>query len=268
MLLSEIFIYPIKALGGIALPAATVEPRGLQYDRRWMLVDEFGMFFTQREIPELTFFQTEIKDSFLIIKREGMGALAVPLEMEEHPASIPVQIWEDHCMALPLQKEVDDWFCEALQRKCRLVYMPDSTHRQTDLKYSQPGEIVSFADGYPFLIIGQASLEDLNARLQHKITIHRFRPNFVFTGGTPFEEDTWKRFSIGKLHFRAVKPCARCQVITVDLQTATFGKEPLRTLSSYRLDGHKILFGMNVCWDIENNEDPRVRIGDAIEVLA
>ncbi len=264
MLLSEIFIYPIKALGGIALPAARVEPRGLQYDRRWMLVDELGVFFTQREIPELTLFQTEIKDNLLFVKKVGMETLALPLQIEEPPVAIPVQVWEDRCLALPLNKQVDEWFSEALRRKCRLVYMPESTHRQTDLKYSQTGEIVSFADGYPFLIIGQASFDDLNARLQDKITIHRFRPNFVFTGGVPFEEDSWKRFSIGKLHFRAVKPCARCQVPTIDLQTASFGKEPLRTLSTYRLNEHKILFGMNVCWDIENDKEPWIRIGDPI----
>ncbi|MDX1943394.1 MAG: MOSC domain-containing protein [Saprospiraceae bacterium] len=269
MQLSEIFIYPVKSLRGISLQSARLEPRGLAYDRRWMLIDETGHFFTQREFPEMALLITSLTDKHLIIEHatKSLEKLLIPLKAPENQHAINVQIWDDNCKALLVSREADQWLSEALDTNCRIVYMPEDTQRFTDPTYSEPQDIVSFADGFPFLIIGQASLDDLNERLEEKIQINRFRPNFVFTGGAPFEEDSWKRFRIGDLSFRAVKPCARCQLTTIHPETATFGKEPLRTLSQYRLDGHKILFGMNVCWDVNNEYEPIIKIGDTIKIL-
>ena len=271
MQLSEIFIYPVKSLRGVSLNSAKVESRGLAYDRRWMIVADGGeTFFTQREFPEMALLTTELTDNHLIIRHSSktLEALQIPLEMPKNGASLLVRIWDDTCQAITVSPKADAWLSEALGTPCQLVYMPDDSRRATDPKYSQDGDIVSFADGYPFLVIGQTSLDDLNKRLPEPVGIERFRPNFVFTGGAAYEEDHWKQFTIGNLNFRGVKKCARCQLTTVNPETGKFGKEPLRTLGQYRLEGHKILFGMNAIWDINNKIEPIIKIGDQINVLA
>ena len=141
--------------------------------------------------------------------------------------------------------------------------MPEDTRRQVDLAYARPGDITSFSDAFPILLIGQGSLADLNRRLGQPVSINRFRPNLVFTGGHPFEEDGWDQFSIGNLPFRAVKACSRCGVTTIDPQTAQKGPEPLRTLSSFRQQGNKILFGQNVL-PLATNQ--MLALGDTVTV--
>jgi len=124
--------------------------------------------------------------------------------------------------------------------------MPDNTHRQTDLNYTKKGHYTSFADGYPFLLIGEASLDELNSRLDQPLPMNRFRPNIVFSGGAPFEEDRLHDFTIGNIRFNGVKRCARCVMYTMCQLTAEKGKEPLRTLARYRAQNNKILFGQNL----------------------
>jgi hypothetical protein len=272
--LSEIWIYPIKSLGGIALKEAKVEPRGLQYDRRWMLVDDAGRFVSQREIPAMALLGTAIEPPHLSVfwKKSPSEKIQIPLEV---PASdlekLEVQIWDDKCPARVLPKEINDWFSENLKQNLRLVLMPETTRRWADGRYAPKGQHVSFADGFPFLLIGQASLDDLNRRLAQRLPMNRFRPNFVFTGGTPFEEDSWKEFQIspsdqasraGNVQFQCVKPCARCIIPTTDQETATRAAEPLKTLATFRQSGHKILFGQNVVWLGEG--EAWVKVGDEI----
>jgi uncharacterized protein YcbX len=140
--------------------------------------------------------------------------------------------------------------------------MPDTTRRWADGRYAPKGQHVSFADGFPFLLIGQATLDDLNSRLAQPLPMNRFRPNFVFTGGEPFEEDGWGEIEIGNWKFQCVKPCARCIIPTTDQETATRAAEPLKTLATFRKKGNKILFGQNVVWLGEG--DAQVRAGDTI----
>lgn len=268
MHISQINIYPIKSLRGIALHSAKVEPRGFQYDRRWMIVDSKGLFISQREVPEMTQLIPEITANQLIIKHATKPY--TPLHLPLHPSAsaelLHVQIWDDTCHALAVSTAADQWLSEALQTPCRLVYMPDDSFRPTDPQYSQPTDIVSFADGYPILIIGEASLQDLNQRLETPVPMNRFRPNLVFNGGAPYEEDAWKTFQIGGLSFRGIKPCGRCVITTINQENAERGSEPLKTLASYRLDGKKILFGMNVCWNVMASEAAILKIGDKIMV--
>jgi uncharacterized protein YcbX len=141
---------------------------------------------------------------------------------------------------------VNTWFSKQLGIKCRLVHMPDATKRKVDPNYAKKGEVTSLSDGYPFLIIGQESLNLLNSKLDVQIPINRFRPNFVFDGGTSHDEDNWREFKIGDITFYGVKPCSRCVVTTIDQQTAIQNKEPLKTLSTYRNFNGKIMFGMNL----------------------
>lgn len=252
MVLTHIYIYPIKSLCGISLQSAKVEERGLQHDRRWMLVDKNGIFLTQREHPQMALLQVNIKNDKLEVshKIKPISNLQLPITGSQLPASINsntvVNIWNDIVIAKNVSREADLWFSEALNLDCQLVFMDNDSNRFTDRKYVDEPHQVSFADAYPFLIIGEESLNELNRRLKEPLPMNRFRPNFVFSGGEPFIEDTWKDFMIGKLKFKAVKPCARCVITTVNPNTAEKGIEPLETLAKFRKVGNKVMFGMNV----------------------
>jgi uncharacterized protein len=268
--LSEIYIYPIKSLGGILLNTANITTRGLENDRRFMLVDENGRFLSQREYPQLAIFQTEIEaESLKITNKKNGSTLQISLQYSLNrkvTQSLNVQIWDDETTAIEVSQEASDWFTQALGIPARLVYMPEESLRKTDAQYSLTGEeITSFSDGYPILIIGQSSLDDLNNRLENPININRFRPNLVFTDGEPFEEDAWHEFTVGDVKFFGVKPCARCIMTTIDQETGEKkGKEPLLTLNKYRKAGNKILFGQNVLI----SQLGTVSVGDDVTVLS
>lgn len=261
--LSEINIYPIKSLAGISLQSSDVEERGLKYDRRWVLVDDTNTFFTQRDFPEMALIKVAIENEGLKLqhKTKNIEALFVPFNFE-HMKKGDVVIWDDTVTGEFYNNQIDGWFSEILGINCHLVKMPESTKRVVDKAYAK-NKIVSFADGYPFLIIGQASLDDLNSRLEDPLPMNRFRTNFVFTGGKLFEEDNWNKFKIGVVKFQAVKPCARCVITTTDQETAKRAHEPLLTLSKYRNFKGKVMFGMNlVC-----NSTGMVKVGDQIKKL-
>lgn len=266
--LSEIFIYPIKSLGGISLSEALVEQRGLQFDRRMVLVDQNGIFITQRDFPQMALLKTTIRDKNLVVTNSlSNHSIILPLNPDNNTSSerIRVKIWNDECEAVIVSKEADEFFSDMIGIKCSLMYMPENEFRLVDpeRKYVSENHPVSFADGYPFLIIGQSSLDDLNKRLENPLPMNRFRPNFVFTGGQAFEEDEWKDFTIGDIKFKAVKPCARCVITTTDQQTAERSDEPLRTLSTFRKNGNKVLFGMNLV----TYDEGKVKVGDKITLL-
>ena len=246
-ILSEVNIYPVKSLGGISLNEAEVTDRGLKYDRRWMLVDENGKFITQRMYPQMSQIIVEIKNDFLkfIHKQNSNLSFSIPVENYNNGHD-NVVVWDDTVNAEYVSKEADEWFREVLKINCRLVHMPEEAARLVDKKYASKNEIVSFADAYPFLVIGQSSLDDLNSRLIEKVLMNRFRPNLVFTGGEPFNEDKMKNFKIGDVVFYPVKPCARCVVTTIEQESGIKGKEPLQTLSSYRTINNKVMFGQNL----------------------
>lgn len=244
--ISEIWIYPIKSLGGISLKSANVFKKGLEYDRRWMLVDKQNRFITQREHPQLALFQLNINDEQIVIQHQTNQESA-RFAINTHSNNIEtVTIWDDQVQASEVDVNVSNWFSDQLKMKCRLLYFPESNSRPVDPAYAVHNDQVSLADGYPFLIIGQASLDDLNKRLHNPVTIQRFRPNFVFTGGEPYEEDHWKKFLVGDMRFTGVKNCSRCVLTTVDPATGIKGKEPLKTLSTYRKRNNKIYFGLNL----------------------
>ncbi len=269
LLLSEIRIYPIKSLGGISLPQALVEPRGLQFDRRWMLTDSDGNFVTQREIPEMALLGTAMEPPFLsvFLKNNPSEKIQIPLVPEVAGMEKKrVQVWSQRCTARRHNADINTWFSDILTQKLELVFMPSTTRRPTDGRYAPRGQHVSFADAFPFLIIGQASLDELNRQLIQPLPMDRFRPNLVFTGGAPHDEDHWKQFSINEVPFTGVKPCARCPIPTIDQQTATRTAEPLKTLATYRKRGNKVLFGQNAIWLGNSKYSPVVRVGDAITV--
>jgi uncharacterized protein YcbX len=258
--LSEIWIYPIKSLGGISLQQAQVMEKGLQYDRRWMLIDETGNFMTQRKLPELALFKVMLEGTNLYVQFHD-ESIRIPLEPTAK-ALLQVKIWDDQVLTHEMSAEISAWFSKCLNTTCRLVFFPEQQSRPVDARYKIADENVSLADGYPFLIIGQESLELLNSKLAQALPMNRFRPNFVFTGGAAHEEDTWRGFTIGTNRFVGVKPCARCMIPTINQETASAGKEPTRTLATYRSKDNKILFGQNLL-AVDHNT---VKVGDTITI--
>ena len=265
MYLSEINIYPVKSLKGISLKSALVEERGLQFDRRWMLVDENRQFITQREVPRMATIKLEVRVGGMKASRNG-SSVEVPLDPATGETAY-VQVWGNKVKAEYYPQEIHKWFTDAIGAECRLVSMPLSTKRVVDPHYAVRvfQDTVSFADGYPFLLIGEGSLADLNTRLETPVPMNRFRPNLVVAGSEPFAEDTWKRIRIGSTEFHLVKPCARCVITTVDQATGIKDpREPLATLSSYRNRNGKVLFGQNL---IADSAGGMVRVGDEVEVI-
>ena len=224
---------------------ATVLDKGLQYDRRYMLIDENNRFITQRVVHEMALFRLSLSDKGFNVSFKG-SSIVLPLLPDNQTMSKKVTIWEDAVLATEMGEEHSQWFATHLGIKCSLVFFPEESRRDVDKEFASHDEQVSLADGYPFLIIGERSLEDLNSRLKIPVPMNRFRPNFVFEGGVPYEEDTWKDFTIGSNQFKGVKPCARCTLTTVNQETGLAGKEPLATLSSYRKNGSKVNFGQNL----------------------
>jgi len=261
--ISQLCIYPIKSLGGISLDTALVTDRGLQHDRRWMLIDANNRFLSQRENTQLALFQFGITLRGLTVTyTPDASVITIPF-LPVNGEVVDVTIWDDTCMAQIVSDEVNAWFTERLNTPCRLVYMPDNSLRPTDPRYTTEGTITSFSDAYPILMIGQASLDDLNGRMAEPLPMDRFRPNVVFTGGEPFSEDTMKHISINGIDMYGVKLCARCVMTTVDQQSAKKGKEPLKTLARYRLKNNKIYFGQNLV----QNGTGVLNVGDELQVL-
>jgi uncharacterized protein YcbX len=262
MYLSSLYVYPIKSLGGISLGAWDVDGRGLRYDRRWMLVDEDGWFISQRELPRMALISVRIEPDRLVVDAPQMPSLELPLGPTTGE-TMPARIWDDLVEASPVGDDADRWFGEFLGVRCSLVYLPDESVRPVDPDYGEAGDRVGLADGFPFLLISEASLADLNSRLEHPLPMNRFRPNLVIGGCEPFAEDFWKRIRIGFITFRVVKPCSRCAITTVDQSTAVTGKEPLRTLARFRKVGGKVLFGQNLIHDGTGT----LRTGDPVEIV-
>ncbi|GAA4090191.1 MOSC domain-containing protein [Mucilaginibacter panaciglaebae] len=242
---SGLYIYPIKSLGGIKVDKALVTDRGFRYDRRWMLIDNNNRFISQREHASMALLTPHITGEYLRVSASDGTSIDIALEIENQDL-ITVAVWDDICQAQLVGKSADDWFSKHLNIDVRLVFMPDQTLRFTDSEYTRGGQITSFSDAYPFMMIGQASLDDLNRRLDKPLPVNRFRPNIVFTGGVPYQEDTMDNFTINNISFNGVKLCARCNIITIDQSTAVAAKEPTKTLASYRVKNNKIYFGQNL----------------------
>lgn len=289
MQISEINIYPIKSLRGITLESALVEKRGLRLDRRWMLTDRDGMFLTQREIPKMAVVSVNLNGDGLIVAADGFEAIHVPREPDRGERQ-RVVVWKDEVGALAYGGMVSEWFSDVLDRNCRLMLMPESTERHVSERFDQGNDIVSFADGYPLLLIGEGSLAEVNERLHDKyngeeygeklpLPMNRFRPNLVVRGSDPFEEDRWAKIRVGETIFRVAKPCGRCVMTTIDPARGEFdGKEPLTTMATFRMakdvfptsfeafeqKPNAVLFGENL---IPENPGATVRVGHEVEVL-
>lgn len=252
---SALTVYPVKGLRGIRVASRRVDPLGLEGDRRWMVVDAEGTFVSQRSHPAMARVETafvgvgeageEAESRCIRLAAPGRSAVEIPAEPGEG-ASLRVSIWDDPVDALAPSPEADAWMSDYLGSPVRMVYQPHHAVRPTDGAFA-PGGRVSFADGYPVLLVTQASLDELNRRLPEPVPMERFRPNVVVEGGcAPHAEDRWRRIRVGEIRLAGVKRCARCTVTTVDPASGLRGVEPLRTLALYRAAGGKVWFGQNL----------------------
>lgn len=259
---SELNIYPIKSCGGISVREAAVVERGFQYDRRWMVTDRNGMFLTQRNHPKLALAVTSLNGNHILITSSNLDQVRIPLELPEGE-TIPVEVWGSQVNALRGPKEADGWFSVLLGHPCLLVHMPSTAIRTVSHSSALKSDHIAFPDAFPFMLLSEASLDDLNGRLAEPVPMNRFRPNIVVRGCAPYEEDTWRDLRIGSLPFLGAKPCARCTTTTVDQATAVKGVEPLQTLASYRNRNGDVLFGQNLL----HRAKGVLRIGDILTPL-
>ena len=270
--LASLNCYPVKSLGGFAMREAPLTDRGLKHDRRWMLVDATGRFLTQRELPSMACLHTApAADGFEVNDLRDGERLMLPWTLDEGPDPW-VQIWDARVRAREAPSSWSVWFSDRLGSAVRLVHMPDDAQRRVDERYAQG--LTSLSDGFPYMILSEASVDALNDRgtawaQEHTgtwalVPMERFRPNLVIGGGAAHQEDGWREVRIGAVRFILVKPCARCIIITTDQRTGERGKEPLRTLASYRTVDSKVHFGMNAVADV----DGIVRVGDPVQVVA
>lgn len=264
MIVSQLNIYPVKSCGGTALTRGEIGATGFRNDRRWLVVDRDWNFVTQREIARMALIQPSVDARALRLSAPEVGAFEVPVDQPGR--RVGVTIWKDSGVGgLDQGDAVAGWLSDFLHQSVRLVRFDDDYFRQVDQRYApRASDQVGFADGYPFLLISEESLADLNTRLAEPLPMNRFRPNIVVRGAEPYAEDGWRVIRIGGLEFDLVKLCARCAITTTDQVTAKRGKEPLRTLATYR-QGPKgaPLFGQNVI----HRSAGAISVGDAVEVL-
>ena len=290
MYISEINIYPIKSLKGISLDSSLVQERGLQYDRRWMLTTPEGMFFTQREFPRMATMDVWIEEdgTGLGVAADRFGDVFVPMDPRTGHRQ-QVTIWQSVCEGEVHSAALNEWFSDVIGTNCQLVYMPDDSRRGLNPRFDRGNEVVSFADGYPLMVLSEASLDDLNRRIAAANTngtaahlplpMNRFRPNIVVSGCDAYAEDDWQRIRIGETEFRSTKPCERCVVTTVDQAKGEFaGKEPLKTFASYRMakdlipdryeslgvGANAVLFGQNL---VAESFGSTLKVGDEIQLI-
>jgi uncharacterized protein len=264
MKVTHLFLYPVKSCGGIPLKEARIAERGFEHDRRWMLIDENRISINQIMQPRLACVSPSFTSAGLQVQAPQMDTLTVPSEPETDQV-LTVKVLKKFCEAVVVNTQASQWFSDFLHQPCQLVYMPETTRRPVNPAYALNQDIVSFANGYPFHLLGQASLDALNERLDHPLPMNRFRPNIVIAGAEPFAEDRWQTIRINTQCFSLVKPCNRCAVTMVDQQTGErAGKEPLRTLASFRRFEKQVFFGRYV---LSSSVGGTVKLGDPVEVL-
>ncbi len=260
MHLSGLSIYPVKSCAGLELQEVALDRFGPAGDPRRLVTDPRGRFLSQRECAPMALVKvTPTASGIRLGDEDGIDVPEPAADARERW----VQVWEDRLMARDAGDAAAAWLGERLQRECRLFFMPDTARRRVDGVYAQEGETVSFADGFPLLLISEASLEDLNGRLPAPVPMNRFRPNLVVSGCEPFAEDGWRRIRIGGLEFKVAKPCSRCVVPSIDQATAGRDSSINRVLASYRRREGQIYFGQNLLY----SEFGTLRVGDAVEVL-
>jgi uncharacterized protein YcbX len=265
---SSLFVYPIKSCKGVACTSLPFDRRGPRLDRRWMLVDLDGKFLTQRQNPRLGRIQPHLspedfarEEAQLKVSASGMEDFCPPLEPHSRTE---VEVWGFRGPAWDLGDECATWFSDAIGQSCRLVRFADDVQRKTSQRHTRRASEVAFSDGYPVLLLSVESLRELNRRLDEPVPMNRFRPNLVVRDAQPFAEDTWGEVRAPDLTLSVVKPCERCVITTIDQNTLTSDKEPLKTLAGFRRKDGAVVFGQNCV----HHGTGTIRVGDALSVFS
>ena len=269
--IARLFAYPVKSCAGVELTEAVLTDTGLDLDRAWMVVDAQGQGVTQRELPRLALVRTQIKHRDVVLRAPGMLALHLSIEAVEEP--VRVRVWDDEVPAYDMGAVAAQWFSDFLGAALRLVRFDPEHRRLSSLRWTGGVEAPNqFSDGFPLLVLGEASLAGLNARLaaagHAPVGIERFRPNLVLAGMEAHDEDRVAELHIAAaqpVRLQLVKPCPRCPIPNIDPATADSNPVVADTLQAYRqdprLDG-AVTFGMNAI--VREGEDQVLRIGQAV----
>jgi len=256
---TEIIYYPVKSLGAISTSEIELDQFGIQNDRRFMLIDQNAKFVSQRTHPRLSFLSASLESNDLVVTSSGLGICSFPYDA--FVEDVDVKIWSDTVAVKAIDASFSAELSEWLGVPVRMVYMPDSCIRQVDRDFFNQDQNVSFADAFPLLLTNTASLNDLNGKLEQPIPMSRFRPNIVISGDEAFQEDGWQHVTIGGVRFDLVKPCSRCGMTTID-NAGKLGKEPLKTLASYRKNKFGVCFGQNLV----HRSCGVIKVGDKLRV--
>jgi uncharacterized protein YcbX len=261
---ASIHVHPVKSCRGTAVASAALDHWGIVGDRRFLVVDPSGSFLTQRTVPRLALVRPTFDPGSRTLELSAPSGTSVRVATQHSDATSTATIWGNEVRVVDVGAEAARWLTDFLERPVRLVHMASDFTRPVS-RAARAGDETAFTDGFPLLVIGEASLADLSHRLDFPVPMDRFRPNLVLRGSPPYAEDTWKRIRIGDCILRAAGPCARCVVTTTDQETLERSPEPLRTLARYRRSEEgAVLFGQNY---IHETKSGTLRVGAEIEIL-
>ncbi|RZU44857.1 hypothetical protein EV700_1658 [Fluviicoccus keumensis] len=261
-------VYPLKSAAGIRVEEARLTPWGLEWDRRWMLVDDQGCFVTQRQMARMALLRVSVENGILQVAAPDMPLLsAIPVD----PTALVVTVWSDRVQACTVSAAADEWFTRFLGKSVRLVFFPQSSHRTVDPAWAGTGHCTSFSDGFPLLVTSTSGMDALSELWGKSVDWLRFRPNIVIGGSDQaFAEDDWSKLQINGTNLALVKPCSRCVIPSIDPATSNKDKGFLEMLASVRRqsDG-KVYLGQNAIIVSELVEkNTWIHSGDAVSVLA
>ena len=264
---SQLFVHPVKSLAGIEVNSVNLGELGPDYDRRWMIIDAKGKFLTQRQFPKMCLIKTQLLESVLILSTPDGDEYQLDKSARKSPQQqTQVRVRHDDVLAQDCGDQVADWLSRFLDFSVRLVFMQDQTKRYVDKDFALNSETVSFADGFPILVISLASLDLLNSKLDEAIDMRRFRPNIVIDGCEPHAEDNWNHIDFAGTTISLVKPCSRCIIPAIEPTTGDKQIAVIKALSDYRRgDDGQIYFGQNAL--IKTHSGQAIKVGDAVKVM-
>lgn len=262
-------IYPVKSLGGFSVTSSILTPKGLQYDRNWMVLDEAGKFMTQRTVPTMTQIFTEITDGKLHFKHRLSGKTAFIPVQKDYGENFPSKVWSNDCEVQHVSDEIDTFLSEVLGQKCSLVFLPVENIRTKTTEAGTIQNVASFADKSPILVANKASMASFNSRLEQPVPLNRFRANVIFTGTKAFEEDEWAQIKLGGIECNKVELCGRCPLINTDQFTGEIKPEPLKVLTTFRRDAtdRQVKFGVRFSCEVPAGAAPVISVGDDFEIV-
>lgn len=258
---SQLFYYPVKSLKGIGCSGFALDEFGPKWDRRFMLIDEKGRFFTQRQCPKMGQIHVSVDDQTITLSMAGEETTS-SLQLDRFD-QIEVQVWSDRVKAREMPSDVNKWLSDRLSRDVRLCFIEQDTIRQVDIDYSILGDRVSFADGFPLLILSEATIEFLSGKLDFVLDAIRFRPNIVVSGCGAFEENTWTRIKINNINIDIVKPCSRCVIPTINPVDGEKQQDVMKVMLEYCKIGNQVYVGQNAI----HRSLGDIRVGHQVHII-